>query len=149
MFFWLLLSAIVASTIAIVWIVWRKWIAPWREVEQLVAQVGRGETPRTFLIEGGVRARRISLALEKIFRDLKQLDKQIAKRESGMQTIFSAMQDALLLVDSDRRVILANTALRKLFARPSEAGADDPPAVVYSRRHRDVRTMVKRCFHGE
>ena len=35
---------------------------------------------------------------------LKQLDKQIAKHESGMQTIFSAMQDALLVVDSDRRV---------------------------------------------
>src|SRR5256885_12774827 len=116
--FWILFCAIVGSTIAIVWIVWRKWIAPWREVEQLVAQIGRGETPWTFLVEGGVRPRRTSLALEKIFQDLKQLDKQIAKRESGMQTIFSAMQDALLLVDSDRRVILANAALRKLFARP-------------------------------
>jgi two-component system, OmpR family, phosphate regulon sensor histidine kinase PhoR len=56
--------------------------------------------------------------LEKIFDDLKQLDKQLAKRESGLQTIFSAMQDALLVVDSDRRVVLANEAFRKLFALP-------------------------------
>jgi two-component system phosphate regulon sensor histidine kinase PhoR len=56
--------------------------------------------------------------LEKIFHDLKQLNKQIAKRESGMQTIFSAMHDALLVVDSNRHVILANQMFRKLFGLP-------------------------------
>src|ERR1043166_2923201 len=35
-----------------------------------------------------------------------------------MQTIFSAMQDALLVVDSNRRVILTNQTFRKLFALP-------------------------------
>jgi two-component system, OmpR family, phosphate regulon sensor histidine kinase PhoR len=115
---WLLLCVIVAVTIAVAFIVWRKWIAPWREVEELVTQIGRGERPRTFLVHDGAQAQRIGLRLEKIFHDLKQLDKQIAKRESGLQTIFSAMQDALLVVDSDRRVVLANEAFRKLFALP-------------------------------
>jgi two-component system, OmpR family, phosphate regulon sensor histidine kinase PhoR len=115
---WLLLCAIVASTIALVSIAWRKWIAPWRQVEELVTQIGRGEQPRTFLVHGGDQARRIGLCLEKIFHDLKHLNKQIAKRESGMQTIFSAMHDALLVVDSDRHVILANETFRKLFALP-------------------------------
>jgi two-component system phosphate regulon sensor histidine kinase PhoR len=49
---------------------------------------------------------------------LEQLQKQIAKRESGMQTIFSAMQDALLVVDSNRQVILTNQTFRKLFDAP-------------------------------
>jgi len=115
---WLLLCVIVALTIAAAFIVWRKWIAPWREVEELVTQIGRGERPRTFLVHDGPQAQRIGLRLEKIFHDLKQLDKQIAKRESGLQTIFSAMQDALLVVDSDRRVVLANEAFLKLFAPP-------------------------------
>jgi two-component system phosphate regulon sensor histidine kinase PhoR len=115
---WLLLSAIVASTMALVLIAWRKWIAPWRLVEELVTEIGRGEQPRTFLIHGGAEAQRIGLRLEKIFQDLTQLNKQIAKRESGMQTIFSAMQDALLVVDSNRRVILTNQTFRKLFALP-------------------------------
>ena len=115
---WLLLSAIIASTMALMLIAWRKWIAPWRQVEELVTEIGRGEQPRTFLIHGGAETQRIGLRLEKIFNDLKQLNKQIAKRESGMQTIFSAMQDALLVVDSNRRVILTNQTFRKLFALP-------------------------------
>src|SRR6266511_4129607 len=115
---WLLLSAIIASTMALVLIAWRRWIAPWRQVEELVTEIGRGERPQTFLIHGGAEAQRIGLRLEKIFNDLKQLSKQIAKRESGMQTIFSAMHDALLVVDSKRYVILAHETIRKLFALP-------------------------------
>jgi len=115
---WLLLCAIVAATIAILLIVWRRWIAPWRQVEELVVEIGRGEQPSTFLIDGGVQAQRIGLRLEKVSADLQQLNKQIAKRESGMQTIFSAMHDALLVVDSNRHVILANDMFRKLFGLP-------------------------------
>ena len=115
---WLLLCAIVAATIALAFIVWRKWIAPWRHVEELVVHIGQGERPSTFLIDGGAQAQRVGLRLEKVSEDLQQLKKQIAKRESGMQTIFSAMHEALLVVDSNRRVILANETFRKLFALP-------------------------------
>jgi two-component system, OmpR family, phosphate regulon sensor histidine kinase PhoR len=115
---WLLLCLFVAVTIAVALIAWRKWIAPWWQVEELVTEIGRGEQPRTFLIHGGAEAQRIGLRLEKIFQDLTQLNKQIAKRESGMQTIFAAMHDALLVVDSKRYVILANETFRKLFALP-------------------------------
>ncbi|PYK49841.1 MAG: hypothetical protein DME51_07430, partial [Verrucomicrobia bacterium] len=115
---WLLLCAIVPAAIALALIAWHKWIAPWRQVEELATEIGRGEQPRTFLVHGGAQAQRIGLRLEKIFQDLKQLDKQIAKRESGMHTIFSAMHDALLVVDSNRRVILTNEVFRKLFTLP-------------------------------
>src|SRR5881396_1337397 len=115
---WLLLCAIVPAAIALALIAWHKWIAPWRQVEELATEIGRGEQPRTFLIHGGAEAQRIGLRLEKIFQDLTQLNKQIAKRESGMQTIFAAMHDALLVVDSKRYVILANETFRKLFTLP-------------------------------
>ena len=69
-------------------------------------------------MEGSAPAQRIGFQLEKIVNDLEQLEKQIAKRESGMQTIFSAMQDALLVVDSNRQVILTNQTFRKLFDAP-------------------------------
>jgi two-component system phosphate regulon sensor histidine kinase PhoR len=113
---WLLLCAIVALAVALALIAWRNWIAPWRQVEELVTQIGRGERPRTFLIDGGAQPQRIGLRLEKVSENLQQLNKQIAKRESGMQTIFSAMHDALLVVDSNRHVILANETFRELFA---------------------------------
>src|SRR5438270_8448345 len=91
---------------------------PGRHVEDVIPQIGRDERARTFLMEGSVPAQRIGFQLEKIVGDLEQLQKQIAKRESGMQTIFSAMQDALLVVDSNREVILTNQTFRKLFDAP-------------------------------
>jgi two-component system phosphate regulon sensor histidine kinase PhoR len=115
---WLLLCALVAVVIAVAYIIWRKWITPWRQIEEVVTQIERGERPRTFLVDESVRAQHIGFRLEKIFSDLEQLNKQVAKRESGMQTIFSAMQDALLVVDSNRNVVLTNEAFRKLFAAP-------------------------------
>src|SRR5215469_7841778 len=116
--FWFVFVLICIALGGIVFIVWRKWIAPWRQVEQVITQISRGERPRTFLLEGSAPAQRIGFQLEKIVTDRDQLQKQVAKRESGMQTIFSAMQDALLVVDSNRQVILTNETFRKLFDAP-------------------------------
>ena len=115
---WFIFVLICIAVSAIAFIVWRKWIVPWRQVEDVITQIGRGERPRTFLMEGSVPAQRIGFQLEKIVAALEQLHKQIAKRESAMQTIFSAMQDALLVVDSHRQVILTNQTFRKLFDAP-------------------------------
>jgi two-component system phosphate regulon sensor histidine kinase PhoR len=112
---WILLGAIVGSTIAIVYVAWRKWIAPWRQVERLVRQIGRGEQPRTFLVEGGNKAHRIGLALENIHTRQRELDRQIGERASGQKAILSAMQNGLLVVDRNRRVALVNPALCDLF----------------------------------
>jgi two-component system phosphate regulon sensor histidine kinase PhoR len=112
---WVLLAATVGSTIAIVYVVWRKWIAPWSQIEQLVKQVSRSEQPRTFLVEGGNEARRIGLALENILSRQRELDRQIGERASGQTAILSAMQDGLLVVDRDRRLALVNPAFCDLF----------------------------------
>lgn len=113
--FWILLLAIVGATIAAAYLVRRKWIIPWRELEQLVRQIGRGEQPRTFLIGGGAEARRVSLALENILSRQRELDRDAAKRASERSAIFSAMQDGVLVLDGDRRIALFNTTFQKLF----------------------------------
>jgi two-component system phosphate regulon sensor histidine kinase PhoR len=112
---WILLGAIVGSTIAISYLAWRKWILPWRRIEQLVKQVGRGEQPETFLIEGTNEAQRVAIALEDILTRQRELDRQIGERASGQKAILSAMQDGLLVVDSHRRVALVNRAFCELF----------------------------------
>ncbi len=142
---WLLLCAIVAATIALALIAWRKWIAPWWQIEELVTQIDQGERPQTFLVHGGAEAQRIGLRLEKIFRDLTQLNKELAERESGMQTIFSAMQDALLVVDSNRRVILTNQTFRKLFALP-EISMGTPLLEIV--RHATLDGAIADAFRG-
>jgi two-component system phosphate regulon sensor histidine kinase PhoR len=113
---WILLAAIVASIIAIVYFAWRKWVGPWRQIERLVRQIGRREQPRTFLIDGGKEAQRVAVALENIFARQLELDRQIGQSASGNRAIFSAMRDGLLVVDAERRITLLNAALQELFA---------------------------------
>ena len=114
---WFLVLAISTSTIAIGFVLWRKWITPWGEIETLVRQIDRGERPPTFVVAGNAAARRIGVVLENLFLRRSELDKQIAKRESGTQAIFSAMQDGLLVVDSNQRCVLANATFSRLFGQ--------------------------------
>jgi two-component system phosphate regulon sensor histidine kinase PhoR len=114
--FWFLLCAIVGSIIAFAYIAWRKWIAPWRQIEQLVQQIATGDRPRTFLVDGAAQPRHVGLALENIFGRQQHLDRRISEATSGTQTVLSAMQDGLLVVDSSRRVTLVNETFRQLFA---------------------------------
>ncbi|HWY50535.1 MAG TPA: ATP-binding protein [Chthoniobacterales bacterium] len=111
----ILLAAIVGSTIAIVYVAWRKWIAPWTHIERLVRQIGRRERPRTFLVQGGNEAQRVGVALEDIFKHQQELNRQIDERASGQKAILSAMQDGLLVVDGRRRLALLNRAFCDLF----------------------------------
>jgi two-component system, OmpR family, phosphate regulon sensor histidine kinase PhoR len=121
---WLVLCILCIVAAAIAFVVWQKWIAPWRQVDQLVRQIASAEEPRTFLVNGGTPAQRVGLALENIFRRQQQLAQHIAGRESGTQTILGAMQDGLLVVDAHRRVALMNSTFQKLFGlREGSVGA--------------------------
>src|SRR5919108_5592926 len=96
---WIVLGAAVAVTATLVYLAWRKWIAPWREIERLVRQIGRGEQPRTFLIDGAREAQRVAVALEAILTRQRTLDRQVSDQDSGQQAIFSAIRDGLLVVN--------------------------------------------------
>ena len=105
----------VAAAFCIGVVVWRKWVAPWFELERLVRDIREGRTPRTFLIGGAEQSHRVGLALEDLFIRQRVLDQQLAERISGIQTIAAAMTDGLLVVDNEHRITLANRAFRELF----------------------------------
>ncbi len=113
--FWFLLFAILGSTILIVYAAWRKWIAPWPQIERLVRQVGKGEQPRTFIIDGAKKAQQVAIALENILVRQRELDREAAKRTLEQRAIFSAMQDGLLVLDGERRIALFNPTFQQLF----------------------------------
>ena len=119
---WLIICIALGLTIAFAYVAWRNWISPWRQIEQLVRQITAGDRPRTFLIDGGTRARRVGLALEKVFARQHAIDEQIAQRESGTKTILSAMHDGLLVVDAGGRVVVANETFRTLFSLHEVSG---------------------------
>jgi two-component system phosphate regulon sensor histidine kinase PhoR len=113
--YWLILGVLCALFAVTALILWQKWAAPWSQIEQLVSQVAGGEPPSTFLINGGAGPHRIGLSLENIFARQQELERQIAGRESGTQTILGAMQDGLLVVDARSRIMLMNQPFERLF----------------------------------
>src|SRR5215467_3479960 len=113
--YWLILGVLCALFAVTVLFLWKKWVAPWAQIRQLVSQIARGEPPPTFLVNGGADAHRIGLTLETIFARQQELEGQIAGRESGTQTILGAMQDGLLVVDARSHVTLMNPTFEKLF----------------------------------
>jgi two-component system phosphate regulon sensor histidine kinase PhoR len=115
---WLFLGVVCILFAATALVLWRKWIAPWRQIERLVRQIAGSDRPRTFLVDGGPEPQRVGLVLENIFARQEELARQISGRESGTQTILRAMQDGLLVVDKSLRVTLVNQAFRKLFGLP-------------------------------
>ena len=112
---WLALGLACLLLAAASWVVWRKWVAPWEHIQELARQIAQGERPRTFLVDGGLEAKKVGLALENVFARQERLASQNAGRQSGTQTILRAMQDGLLVVDRNRRVTLVNEAFRQLF----------------------------------
>ena len=113
--YWLILGVLCALFAVTTLLLWQKWAAPWPQIEQLVSQIARGERPSTFLINGGPDPQRVGLALETISAHQQELERQIAGRESGTQTILGAMEDGLLVVDARNRITLMNSTFQKLF----------------------------------
>jgi two-component system phosphate regulon sensor histidine kinase PhoR len=149
---WILLAVVVGATTLIGFIVWRKWIAPWHRIERLVRQIGGGEQPRTFLISGGTGPQRVGVALEEISSRQQQLDREAARRASEQSAIFSAMQDGLLVLDSERRIALFNHTFQRLF------GVDERSVglpLLESVREANLDELISRTFrnrepiHGE
>ena len=118
---WLLFGAVI-GLIVLLGHIWRKWVAPWQRIEEMVGRIARGEKPPTFLLDGAAGPRQVGLDLEQLFDRQARLDQQIAERVSGANTVFAALQDGLLLVDSQRRITFVNRAFQELFG----ARVDDP-----------------------
>jgi two-component system, OmpR family, phosphate regulon sensor histidine kinase PhoR len=143
---WLIALGIATMIGGFAFVVWRKWVAPWREIDQLVRQIGRGEQPRTFFLQGGKEARRVGIALEDILNRQRDLNRQITERLSGDEAIFSAMRDALLVLDRDRRIALFNRTFQELFGiNQSALGAPLLEAVREPAIRDLVSETLKKC----
>jgi two-component system phosphate regulon sensor histidine kinase PhoR len=112
---WLAFTVLVAVTLVTGLVVWRKWIAPWKDADQLVDDIVEHRAPRKFLISGNPQARRIGLALEKLTDRRRELQERVRESEQSVQAVFGAMLDGLVVVDDLRRVRLMNRAFRGVF----------------------------------
>ncbi|MFL6514492.1 MAG: sensor histidine kinase [Chthoniobacterales bacterium] len=112
---WILFAAAAAATAVVGLLVWRRWIAPWSVITELIGDIRQSRRPRTYLIQGASAPRRVALALESIFERQFLLEQQLSDRASGTEAIVTAMQEGLLVVDTNYRIRLANRAFGELF----------------------------------
>ena len=112
---WWIAATLLLLTAAL--IVTRLWIAPWGELERLLGTIARGGQPRTFLLTGGGRARRVGVAFEQLLTRQQQLDRQVSQDAAQMRAVFAALTDGLLVVDSGRHITFCNPAFENLYGR--------------------------------
>jgi two-component system phosphate regulon sensor histidine kinase PhoR len=144
---WILFWLLLGSTIAFGYVAWRKWIAPWRKIEELIDGIAQARKPRTFLLRGGPLPRRVAVALEEVFNRQRQLAQEIAEGASGTETILAAMQDGLLVVDAARHITLANKTFQNFFGlRETSLGA---PLLETVRDTRLDRIITETLHTGE
>ena len=112
----------IAVAVLFVWLqVRRRWIEPWRELEELVTAVVAGTTPRKFLMTGNERANALGLALEKLATKQNELARTATEGTNSLQSVLGALPDGLVLVDQQRRIQLVNPQFQRLFRLQEEA----------------------------
>jgi two-component system phosphate regulon sensor histidine kinase PhoR len=112
---WFAFCGLAILALAIVFVGWRRWVAPWNDVRELTDAVVERRAPRKFLISGNSQAQRIGLALEKLTERRGELEERLREGELSVQAVFSAMLDGLVVVDDRRRVRMMNREFRHMF----------------------------------
>lgn len=121
---WLALCVALAALIGTAVKVWRHWIEPWREVDELLDAINAGQAPRKFLMTGNTRAHPIGLSLEKLADRLHESERLAHEGSLSLQTILGALPDGLVVVDERQRVQMMNAEFRRLFSLGDARGAD-------------------------
>jgi two-component system phosphate regulon sensor histidine kinase PhoR len=112
---WFAFALALAALLYFWWRVWSGWIAPSRELEEMVRDLNEERTPRTFLIGGSSEVRGIALALEQLALRQGALRARVQEGEFGVQAIVGALADGLVVADGQRRIRLMNDAFRQMF----------------------------------
>ncbi len=136
---WLAFCGLIAVVFATALAVWRRWIAPWKDVEELSQAIVDRRPPRKFLISANPQSRSIGLALEMLVDRQRELEERFREGESSVQAVFGAMLDGLVVVDDRRRVRMMNREFRRAFGL-EEAEPGEP--LLEMIRHASVDRLV-------
>jgi len=136
---WFAFCLLVAVFLVAALVVWRRWIAPWKDVEELSKAIVDQSPPRKFLISANPESRSIGLALEKLVDRQRELEERFREGEFSVQAVFGAMLDGLVVVDDRRRVRMMNREFRRMFGLEE---ADPGGPLLETIRHASIDRLV-------
>jgi two-component system, OmpR family, phosphate regulon sensor histidine kinase PhoR len=142
---WLAFCLLAAVFLATWLVVWRKWIAPWKDVEELSRAIAEQRPPRKFLISANPQSRSIGLTLERLVDRHRELEERFREGEFSVQAVFGAMLDGLVVVDDQRRVRMMNREFRRAFGRE---GAEPGEPLLEVIRHASIDRLVMEAIRA-
>jgi two-component system phosphate regulon sensor histidine kinase PhoR len=142
---WLAFCLLAAVFLATWLVVWRKWIAPWKDVEELSRAIAEQRPPRKFLISANPQSRSIGLTLETLVDRHRELEERFREGEFSVQAVFGAMLDGLVVVDDQRRVRMMNREFRRAFGRE---GAEPGEPLLEVIRHASIDRLVMEAIRA-
>ena len=101
--------------VAVTLVVMRKYLVPWRHLEQMVNDLAEGKMPATFVFHGARRFTRVALSLEKLAGEQTRLKRQMSEEEFNLQAILASMVEGVMVVDTSHNIRLVNASFMKLF----------------------------------
>lgn len=120
-------------------VVWRRWIVPWKDVDELSQAIVDQRPPRKFLISANPHSRNIGLALETLSNRQRHIEEGIREGELSVKAVFGAMLDGLVVVDERRRVRMMNREFKRAFGLE---GAEPGAPLLEVIRHASIDRLV-------
>ena len=107
----------------------------------------RGRSPRHGDAGAASELGRLGLALDRLGEQLAAQLAQLRGERDRLNAIVEAMAEGVLVLDAQRRVVLANPAARRILALPQDrAGA--PPDLLDLQRVPSLHALAERALHG-
>ena len=142
---WFAFCALVAVVFVTALAIWRRWVTPWKDVEELSRAIVEKRPPRKFLINANPHSRSIGLALETLTDRQRELEERFREGEFSVQAVFGAMLDGLVVVDDRRHVRMMNREFRRAFGL-EEAEPGEPLLEVI--RHASIDRLVAEAIRA-
>ena len=142
---WFAFFGLIAVVFATALAVWRRWIAPWKDVEELSRAIVDKSPPRKFLISANPQSRNIGLALEMLVDRQREIEERFREGELSVQAVFGAMLDGLVVVDDRRRVRMMNREFRRAFGLEK---AEPGEPLLEMIRHASIDRLVMEAIRG-
>jgi two-component system phosphate regulon sensor histidine kinase PhoR len=112
---WFLFS-LAACALTVLYVRHSRLLQNTSRLEKTLGEMSEGKRPATFVFHNGPLFVRAALHLEKISDRQEKLARQIDEEAFNLRAILASMAEGVAVLDSDRKIRLANDSLRKLFA---------------------------------
>jgi two-component system phosphate regulon sensor histidine kinase PhoR len=143
----LLAAALLGLAVVVPLALWLSRVAlrPLREVAEAVARVAEGDLERRLPRAAGDDLGRIAAAVNEMAEQLRARLRELVEDKERLQAVLSGMVEGVLVVDAERRVVLANPRLRELFSFRGDAAGRDLFEVV---RRADLAEALDEAARG-